>query len=428
MPQFAAALGFLACLGLAWALSEDRRKIPWSAIGWGTALPLLVGVLVFLLPGSGPAMVAVNQFVVGGLDAALAGARLVFGPLAAGPGQPGSIGVILLCQVFPIAIVVSALSAVLYQIGLLQIVVRWFAVVFHRLLGISGAEALTASANLFVGVESALVVRPYLERMTRSELLVLLAAGMATSASTVLGLYVLTVNQIFPGAAGHLAAATLMAVPAAIAIAKLLVPERESPVTAGWVPGDAEPKNPGGILGAVISGAMDGLHLVLGLAACLIAIIGLLAMADWLLALTAGWVRTGPPPTIAGLLGWLFWPVAWLAGVAPADVAVMGQLLGKRLIAGEYLAYLDLVAAAKSGAIHDPRTVVVASYVLCGFAHLASVAIFVGGTAALVPSRRADLARLGPKALLAATLATLMTGCIAAMFCSGNEIVLAAQR
>jgi CNT family concentrative nucleoside transporter len=326
-------------------------------------------------------------------------------------------------QVLPAVIFFAAFTAMLYHLRVLQVFVRLFAMIFHRTMRISGAESLSSAANIFVGVESALVVRPYLERMTRSELLLILTTGMATVASSVLGVYVAFLAGVFPQIAGHLISASILAIPACVVVSKLLIPETETPETLAAVPPEDESERSKNLIGAIIQGAMDGLKLSAGISALIIAILGIVALLDKLLGVASSWFGMAEPLSIVRILGWLFYPFAFLLGLQTSDVPLAARLLGERVILTEVFSYNHLSQLISSGQLTDPRTVVVLSYALCGFAHVAAMAIFVGGTAALAPSRRDDLASLGVRALLAATLATLMTGCIAGIF-SGTEGVL----
>jgi len=258
-------------------------------------------------------------------------------------------------------------------------------------------------------------VRPYLLRMTRSELLLLLTAGMATVASTVLGLYMHLLSNVFPNIGGHLISATLIAIPASVVIAKLLIPESLTPETLGAVPPITIDRHDGGVMAALLTGAMDGVKLAVGIAAGLIAVLGVVALVDKGLALGSGWLQLSSPVSLTGMVSYLAQPLVWLLGIRSDDVAPAAGLIGQRLVQTEFPAFMQLAELAKNGVI-DQRTLVIMSYALCGFAHLASMAVFVGGTAALVPERRADIAGLGFKALLAATLATLMTGAVAGVF------------
>ena len=425
--QLISLLGFFVFAALAWALSSNRRRINWRTIGWGLLLQLVIGLLVFRLPLSRQIFVKVNDAVMALLEASKAGTSFLLGPLAAGIGEPGSIGFILAFQALPIAVFFSALVAALYHLRLMQPLVRLFAKLFHRTLGISGAESLCSASNIFVGVESALVVRPYLADMTRSELLMLLTSGMATVASTTLGIYVAFLSKSFPQIAGHLISASIISIPAAAVITKLLLPETETPETIKAVPHEDESTRAGNLMSAIIGGAMDGLRLVAGISALLIAGLGLISLLDKFLMLPSKWFGLATPISMTKILGWIFYPLAALLGIARADIMESARLLGERVILTEVIPYQELAQMATTGQLSDPRTVVILSYALCGFAHFASVAIFVGGTAALAPTRRDDLASIGLRALLAATLATLMTGCVAGMFSTGAEVVLGAN-
>lgn len=424
LQHLTSLLGFFVLATLAWLLSANRRQVKWRPIAWGLGLQLIIGLLVFRLPGSRQVFVWLNDLVMSVLDASKAGTNFLLGPLAAAPGEQGSVGFVLAFQALPIAIFVSAFAAALYHLNLLQPIVRMFARLFHRTLGISGAEALCGSANIFVGVESALVIRPYLERMTRSELLLVLTSGMATVASTTLGLYVLMLSKTFPQIAGHLLSASVISIPAAVVMAKLLLPETETPETASTIPREDESARAGNLMSAIVAGAMDGLRLAAGIAALLVAGLGMVALLDKVLGLPSHWLGLSEPLTLVKLLGWIFYPFAILLGIARPDWAEAGRLLGERIMLTEVVSYQELAQMSANGVLVDPRTVVILSYALCGFAHIASVAIFVGGTAALAPTRRDDLASLGLRALLAATLATLMTGCVAGIFSDGSGVLL----
>src|ERR687891_510556 len=416
--------GFLIFASLAWSLSSNRRRIAWKTIAWGVALQLLFGLIIFRLPVSQRVLLWLNDAVLVLLNASKSGSVFLFGPLAASPGESGSVGFILVFQVLPVVIFFAAFTAMLYHLRVLQILVRLFARLFHRTMKISGAESLSSAANIFVGIESALVVRPYLERMTRSELLLILTTGMATVASSVLGVYVAFLTGVFPQIAGHLISASILSIPACVVVAKLLIPETETPETLAAVPPEDESGRSKNLIGAIIQGAMDGLKLAAGISALIIAILGIVALFDTILGVASSWFGMSEPLSIVRILGWIFYPFAFLHGIQTSDVPIAARLLGERVILTEVFSYNHLAQVISSGQITDPRTVVILSYALCGFAHIAAMAIFVGGTAALAPSRRDDLASLGVRALLAATLATLMTGCVAGIFSSGEALSL----
>src|SRR5215510_6801031 len=417
-------VGFIVFAGIAWLLSSDRSKIAWRTIAWGVALQLLIGLIIFRLPVSHRILLWLNDAVVVLLNASKSGSQFLLGPLAASPGETGSIGFILVFQVLPVVIFFAAITSMLYHLRVLQVFVRLFARVFHRTMKISGAESLSSAANIFVGVESTLVIRPYLERMTRSELLLILTTGMGTVASSTLGVYVAFLTGVFPTVAGHLISASVLAIPASVVVAKLLIPETETPETLAAVPKEDESTRSKTLVGAIIDGAMDGLKLAAGISALIIAILGLVSLIDKLLGSASSWLGMSEPLSFVRILSWLFYPFAYLLGLQASDVPTAARLLGERVILTEVFSYNHLAQLISSGQITDPRTVVILSYALCGFAHVAAVAIFVGGTAALAPSRRDELASLGLRALLAATLATLMTGCVAGIFSSGHEVLL----
>src|SRR4029079_8822868 len=417
-------VGFVIFAGVAWLLSSNRRRVAWRTIAWGVALQLIIGLIIFRLPVSQRVLLWVNDAVVVLLNASKSGSAFLFGPLAASPGETGSVGFILVFQVLPVVIFFAAFTAMLYHLRVLQVFVRVFAWLFHRTMRISGAESLSSAANIFVGIESALVVRPYLERMTRSELMLVLTTGLGTVASSTLGVYVAFLTGVFPQIAGHLISASILAIPACVVVSKLLVPETETPETLAAVPPEDESTRSKSLIGAIIEGAMDGLKLAAGISALLIAILGIVALVDKILGVASAWFGMSEPLSLVRILGWCFYPFAFLLGLQQSDVSTAARFLGERVILTEVFSYNHLAQLISSGQISDPRTVVVLSYALCGFAHVAAMAIFVGGTAALAPSRRDDLASLGLRALVAATLATLMTGCVAGIFSGGEGVLL----
>ncbi|MBD3334480.1 MAG: nucleoside transporter, partial [Candidatus Eisenbacteria bacterium] len=399
---------------------------------WGTLLQLVFAVFVFVIPIGGKLFLAVNSAVLALMESATAGTRFLFGRLALPPGTENeqgesSLGFFLAFQALPLAVFFASFMALLYHVRIMPFLIRIFSRVFTTLMRVSGAESLCASSNIFVGVESALTVRPYLASMTRSELLTILTAGMATIASTVLGLYVLVLRPAFPNIAGHLVSASVLSAPAAVLMAKILMPEEEQPKTLGVaVAPHQEPAS--NWIEAIIKGAMDGVRLVVGIAALLLAFLGLVALVDQILGAAGGlindWTGWSVDWTLAGCLGYVFYPLTWLIGVAPADVGECARLIGGRMILTEVPAYQELAGLIADGALQDPRSIVVTAYALCGFAHVASLGIFVGGISALAPERTRDLAALGPRALLAATLATLMTGAVAGIFATADMVIL----
>jgi CNT family concentrative nucleoside transporter len=401
-------------------------------VAWGVALQFLFAGFIFLVPPGAALFLLVNDGVARVLESAAAGSQFVFGRLAVppggtGPGGEASLGFFLAFQAMPAVVFFASLMGLLYHVGVMGRVIRAFSRLFSRLMKISGAESLCASSNIFVGIESALTVRPWLETMTRSELCTVLTAGMATVASSVLALYVMILETEFPSIAGHLVSASILSAPAAVVMSKILLPETEHPVTLG-VDVDAPPPDAQDWIGAIIDGANGGVRLVVGIVALLIAFLGLVALVDMVLGGIGAWVgpRVGLEGqwSLRGLAGLVFYPFTLAIGIPPADAGLVSSIIGERLVATEVRSYMDLSAAIGSGALTHARSAVITTYALCGFAHVASLAIFVGGIAALVPSRTADLTRVGPRALLAATLACLMTAAVAGAFFNGSSILM----
>ena len=391
---------------------------------------LVLGALVFLLPQSRLLLLSINDLVVALLGASRTGAEFLFGPLALNPGETTSagepsVGFILAAQVLPAVVFFAALMSVCYHLGLIQPVIRLFARLFQKTLRLSGAEALAGSSNIFVGIESATTIRPYLAGMTRSELLTLLTCAMSTAASTTLALYVFFLQDGFPQIAGHLISTSVLSIPAAVLVSKLMLPETGKPETLGALPPLAESELHDNSMAALSAGSWDGLKLAAGIATLLIAVLGVVGIVDLALGkLTAPLeVWFGAPLSLERILGWLFTPLAWLLGLGSSDLPLAAQLLGKRVILTEVVAYQQLGEMAAAQAV-SPRALLVLSYALCGFAHVASVGIFVGGITALVPSRRNDLTALAFRALAGATLATLMTGALAGLFYHGQPGIL----
>jgi CNT family concentrative nucleoside transporter len=424
-------LGLFVLAGTAWLFSTDRKIVNWRVLGWGVGLQLLVAFFIFVVPAGTRVFLWVNTAVAALLDTATAGTKFVFGRLALPPGTVGeagetSLGYFLAFQGLPTIIFFAALLGALYYLGIMPFFVRLFARVFTKLMRISGAEALSVSANIFVGVESALVVRPHLKDMTRSELCTIITAGMGTIASTVLALYVMTLQKQIPTIAGHLVSASFISAPACIVMAKLLLPETEKPLTLGV---DVKPHydREDNLIMAVINGAGEGLKLLGGIITLLIAFLGLLALVNlglgWAGGLANGLFGWHVKWSLEALLGYVFYPFTLAMGVPPSDATAVAKVLGERTILTEVFSYKHLADLMAAGAIRDPRSAIIASYALCGFAHVASLAIFVGGTSALVPTRVRDISRLGFRALLAATLACLMTGAVAGTFYTGASVL-----
>jgi CNT family concentrative nucleoside transporter len=349
--------------------------------------------------------------------------------LSPGSSEKGvtSIGFILAFQGLPTVVFFAALLGFLYFIGLMPFLIRLFAKIFTRWMKLSGAEALCVSSNIFVGVESALTVRPYIERMTKSELCTILAAMMGTIASSVLGLYVMFLQPVFSNIAGHLISASILSAPASALMAKVIYPETEKPETLGMEVKIHYQKESNAVE-AVINGAMAGAKMLFGIGAMLLAFLGLVALVDKIFAFGGNyinqWSGWGIDFSLKGLFGYLFYPLTIIMGVNPADAFEITKIIGERTIVTELTAYLDLSTLIASGKLLDPRSAVLASYALCGFAHFASLGIFIGGVAAIAPSRIKDLSKIGFRALIAATLACQMTGCVAGVFLTQGSMLL----
>ncbi len=425
-------IGIFILLGVAWVLSSDRRTMNWRVIGWAIALQLLLAGFIFKVPAGAKVFLVVNDVVVKILESAGEGARFVFGRLALGPGQVGadgaeSLGFILAFQAFPTIIFFSALIAILYYVRIMPLLIKGFAWVFTRLMRVSGAESLVTASNIFVGVESMLTIKPYLPRMTRSEVCTVLTAGMATVASNVLALYVLTLQDQFPTIAGHLVSASLLSAPAALAMSKVILPEGQKPETLGI---HVEPyyEKDCSLFEAIINGANAGVRMIAGIVALLIAVLGLVALVDLglsslgnlvnpLLGIESQW-------SLRGLCAYLFYPLTLALGVPLRDAGEVSRIIGERLIVTEVVSYSDLAEAMRQGLLHDPRSVVITTYALCGFAHIASMAIFVGSACALAPTLTKNVGPIAVRALIAATLACLMTAAVAGTFFTEGSILL----
>lgn len=395
MERLTSLLGLGVMLLLAWLMSENRRHMNARLIISGVLLQFGMAMLLLWTAPGRAAFDAARLVVAQVLDFSNAGAEFVFGMDFRQH--------FVAFSVLPTIIFVSSLTAMLFHAGILQWLVRLMARVMVWVMDVSGAESLCASANVFVGMtEAPLVIRPYLPTMTRSELMAMMTAGMATIAGGVMAAYV------GMGAdAGHLLAASLMSAPAALVVAKIMVPELESSPTKGVVR-VVVPRKDANLLDAACRGAAEGLSLALNVAAMLIAFIALVAMLNWTLSLLP--LVADEPLSLERILGWVMAPLAWVMGVEWADAPAVGMLLGKKTILNEFLAYSDLIAMKDQ---ISPRSFTIATYALCGFANFGSVAIMIGGIGSLVPDRRQDIARYGFRALIGGTLAAFTTACIA---------------
>jgi concentrative nucleoside transporter, CNT family len=394
-------LGILAILAIAITLSHNRRQIRWRVVAWGLGLQLLFAIFVLRIPAGQQLFRALGSFVTSILNYSYVGSQFVFGEL----GKPNSsLGVIFAFQLLPAIIFVSALFAIMYYLGIMQLIVRAFAILMSRVMGASGAESLNVAASIFMGqTEAPLTIRPFLSRMTRSELMTVMTSGMAHISGSIMVAYI-----AFGIEARHLLTAVIMTAPGTIMMAKLFEPETEVPETYGKVKLEM-PKQDVNLLDAAARGTSEGLNLMLNVIAMLVSFVALVALLNGgfgAIHRYAEWF----PANLQTVLGWIFQPIAWLMGVPSHDSGTIGSLLGTRMVLNEFIAYAEL-GPLKSQL--DPRSFIIASFALAGFANFSSVGIQLGGIGALVPERKRDLARLGIRAMLAGTLANFLSATIA---------------
>ena len=415
MDRFTGILGILAVLLAAWLGSTNRRHIRWRTVAWGLGLQFCFAFLVLRFDYGQRAMAWAGGVVNNMLSATFAGTQILFGQLglpnsgAFGKLIAPSSGAIFAFQVLPTIIFISAFFAVLYHIGLMQIIIRGMAWVMLKTMRISGAESMNVAASIFMGqTEAPLTIRPFLSKATRSELMVIMTSGMAHVSGGIMAMYISQGVE-----ARHLLSAVIMTSPGTILVAKMQVPETEVPATEGRVviPRDELHKEEN-LIGAIARGTIDGGKLAMNVAIMLISFLALVALLDMLLT----WIHGGipwVPGSLGQILGYLFAPVAWLIGVPWHDCMAIGNLLGTRMALNEVIAYIALGAEKATLA---PRSFTIATFALCGFANLGSIGMQIGGIGALVPERRNDLARLGVRAMLAGTMANLISASIAGMF------------
>ena len=405
-----AAAGLSLLVALCWALSEDRAGVRWRVVAAGLALQLVLAALLLLMPWLREAVFALNGPLQALERATQAGTAFVFGYLAGGPApfeqsNPAA-GFVLAFRALPLVLVVSALSALLFHWRILPAIVRAFGWVLHKTMGVGGAVGLSAAANVFVGmVEAPLVVRPYLAALSRSELFMVMVCGMATIAGTVMALYAAMLATGVPDAIGHILIASIVATPAAIVVAALMVP--------GPSTGEADvriERTDANSMEAITRGTLEGLQLLLQIVALLIVLVALVHLANMALAL----LPLAQPLTLQRIFGWLFAPLAWAAGVPWAESQAAGALLGTKTVLNEFIAYVDLAATPPEAL--SARSKLLMTYALCGFANFGSAGILIGGMGAMVPERRGEIVALGMKSIVAGTIATCMTAATASLF------------
>ncbi|MBI4907178.1 MAG: NupC/NupG family nucleoside CNT transporter [Acidobacteria bacterium] len=418
MGRFTGLLGLLLILGAAWAVSTNRRRVQPKLLAWGLGLQFFFAFLV-LKTDFGKLFQAASYAVNALLEYAEVGSSFLFGPLGAKNGTvdvmangatTGStvgFGVVFAFQVLPIVIFIAALFSILYYFGVMQVVIKGMAWVMLRIMGASGAESTNVAASIFMGqTEAPLTIRPFLPKLTQSELFTIMVSGMAHVSGAVMAAYV----KIAGVDIKHLLTAVIMTAPATIMLSKIFVPEVDEPETRGSVKIDIE--KPGvNVIDAAARGAGDGLHLALNIGAMLIAFLALIALVNGVFGAIHAWIPAFPEK-LEILFGYIFAPVAWVMGVSWKDAHTVGNLLGQRLVLNEFVAFLNLGPLGKD---MDPRSFVITTYALCGFANFSSIAIQIGGIGALAPTRKSDLARLGMRAVAAGTMANFMSACIAGM-------------
>jgi len=421
---------FLLAL-VAWLMSVDRKNIPWRVVIWGISLQILFAFLILKTPVGAEVFGVMNRVVVALLGFTVEGASFIFGDLVyntvpvgtgtvgpgdfvATPGQVANTGAFIAFNVLPTIIFFSSLMTVLYHVGIMQVAVKGMAFVMQRTMRTSGAETLSAAGNIFVGqTEAPLLIKPFIDRMTMSELMAVMTGGFATVAGGVLAAYVGILLAYFPDIAGHLMAASVMSAPAALVVAKLMYPEDGRPETADKL-GIAVEKPDVNVIDAAARGASEGLHLALNVGAMLLAFLALVYLMNGMLGWVGGLVGL-EMLTFEWILGWLLAPVAWLMGVPWVDAPVVASLMGVKTVLNEFVAYFQL--ASMLGGEHQlqPRSIVIATYALSGFANFSSIAIQLGGIGGIAPSRRHDLSQLGLRAMVAGSVAAFMTATVAGM-------------
>jgi CNT family concentrative nucleoside transporter len=422
IQNLVSVLGVVTILGLAWLFSNNRRQIPWRVVGWGLGLQLTFALLLLRTPWGGAFFSGARLFVARVLGFTDAGTAFLFGNLfraneslvqSVSPGVEGGyvqitnsatgelmpLGTIFAIHILPTVIFFSSIMAILYHLGVMQKLIQGMAWVMQRTMGVSGSESLSSAANIFVGqTEAPLVIRPYIKTMTQSEIMAVMCGGFATVAGGVMAAYVR-----FGVDAGHLLAASVMSAPAALVIAKIMLPETETSDTAGSVKLDV-PKEYSNLIDAAAGGAGVGLKLAANIGAMLLAFVALVAMINF------GLEQVGT--SLQQIFGWVFAPLAWTMGVPWNEAATFGNLLGTKIAVNEFLAYIELQNAVTGGEL-SKRSVIIATYALCGFANFSSIAIQIGGIGGIAPERRSDVAKLGLKAMFGGALASWLTATIA---------------
>lgn len=403
MERLIGLLGIATLVGLAYAMSNNRKAIDWKLVGWGIGLQITFALFILKTPIGQPFFGAVDSLIRKLLSFSDAGGDFLFKSFGSGVVEAPLLNFAF--RVLPTIIFFSSLMALLYHFGIMQWIIKWIARGMQKTMGTSGAETLSVSANIFVGqTEAPLMIRPFVSKMTNSELMAVMAGGFATVAGGVMAIYVKMLSDV-PGIAGHLMAASIMSAPAALVMAKIIYPETEVPETFGEMKIDVE-KIDDNAMEALARGATSGMKLAANVAAMLVAFVAVIAMLNGLLGLVG--------LTLQEILGFIFRPLAWTMGVPWAEAGIVGTLMGEKLVLTELIAYGDLSTLRATGAISQ-RAAIISSYALCGFANFASIGIQLGGIGGIAPERRKDLAKLGVKAMFGGAFASWLTATIAGM-------------
>jgi len=411
MERLIGFFGIFALLGIAWLFSKNKKAINYKTVLMGMLIQLTFALLVLKFPPGRKFFQIMNDVIIKVISFSDEGAKFIFGNLV----NNQSLGFIFAFQVLPTIIFFSALMSVLYYLGIMQKIVLFFAKIMAKAMGTSGAESLSASANIFVGqTEAPLVVRPYVSDMTMSELMAVMTGGMATIAGGVMAAYVGILKDYLPNIAGHLLAASIMSAPAALVMAKILIPETGEPKTRGIVKMEVEITD-ANVIDAAANGATTGMTLALNVAACLVAFMALLGLANFITG-HIGALVSYPGLTIEKIYSWIFYPITWVMGIPQQDVSQVANWMGQKTVLNEFVAYFNMANYLKDfpQGISE-RSITMASYALCGFSNFLSIAIQIGGIGGIAPDRRHDLAKLGLYAVLAGSLACFMTATIAGL-------------
>ncbi len=406
------ALGYLLLLSIAWVFSANRRRLPWRIIVSGTLLQFFIALTMFKAPFLRSFFLALDQAALALEEATKAGTSFVFGYLGGAPlpfaeSSPGAAYVFAL-RALPLIIVVSALASLLYHWKIMPLVVRGFSMVLRKTMGIGGALGVGASATIFLGmVEGPLMIRPYLGQLTKSELFSLMSTGLACIAGTVLVVYASLLAQVIPDSLGHVLTASIIHAPAALVVAALLVPEEEPPTLGDQLP----PSQASGSMDAIARGTSDGLQLFLAVVAMLLSLLALVKLANLVLALLPA--LAGAPLSLERMFGWVMAPVVYMMGVPWAEAHTAGMLMGSKTMLNEFIAYVQF-SQLPPGAL-SPRSSLIMTYAMCGFANFGSLGIMIGGMGILAPQRRGEIAAMGWRAILAGTLASCLTGAVVGM-------------